>query len=72
VLSTGEFVVPLDVEMQGPHEGELRAAPRLRKRTREIYWRYFDGVVCDALYSKAAFTLIQNNSQENSGSESTR
>jgi hypothetical protein len=62
VLLTGEFVVPLDVEMQGPKEGECRAALRLLKRTRETYWRYFDGVVCDALYSQAPFVnfLLRN------------
>ncbi len=48
-------VLPLDVEMLGPGEGELSAAHRLLSRVAKSYGRFFDVVLGDGLYFNAPF-----------------
>lgn len=50
-----EIALPLDVELQGPGEGEQPAAMRMLERVFELYPRYFDVVVADGLYLEAPF-----------------
>ena len=50
-----ELAIPLDVELLQPGEGEETAAKRLLERVFELYPRYFDVVVGDALYLDAPF-----------------
>lgn len=45
-----DLALPLDVEMIGPHEGEVVAAKRLLQRVLTHYGRFFDVVVGDAIY----------------------
>jgi len=68
-----DLVVPLDVEMLGPGEGEKSAARRLLTRLLKRYPRFFDLVAGDALYlegpmfnlclqhGKHAMAVLKNN-----------
>jgi len=50
-----ELALPLDVELQGPGEGEETAAKRLLERVFSQYGRFLDAVAGDALYLDAPF-----------------
>jgi hypothetical protein len=50
-----DLALPLDVELQGPGEGEVPAATRMLERLVELYPRYFDVVLVDGLYFEAPF-----------------
>jgi len=50
-----DLALPLDVELQGPGEGEVPAATRMLRRLVELSPRYFDVVVGDGLYLEAPF-----------------
>jgi len=50
-----DLPLPLDVELQGPHEGEVPAATRMLQRLVELCPRYFDVAVGDGLYLEAPF-----------------
>ena len=52
-LVTADLRLLLDLEPQGPGEGEVAAAMRLLARVHEQYGRAYDVVVLDALYCKA-------------------
>lgn len=48
-------LLPLDIEMIRPGEGEVGCAMRMLKRVFENYPRFFDAVVGDAIYLEAPF-----------------
>jgi len=50
-----ELALPLDVELCRPGEGEETAAKRLLERVFDLYGRYFEVVLGDALYLDAPF-----------------
>ena len=54
-LIAREIALPLDVEMMGPHEGEVGAAFRLLDRVFQNHGRILDGVIGDAEYLSAPF-----------------
>ena len=49
------IALPLDVEMMGPHEGEIGTALRLLDRVFQNHGRILDGVIGDAEYLSAPF-----------------
>ena len=54
-LIAREIALPLDIEMMGPHEGEITAARRLLPRVFKNHGRIIDGVIADAEYLNATF-----------------
>jgi hypothetical protein len=50
-----DVAVAIDVELQGPGEGEVPAARRMLERIVERYERFFDVVSADGLYLEAPF-----------------
>jgi len=55
VLLADHFVLPLDMEMQKPREGEVRCAMRLFRRVMRHYPKAFDIVSADGLYAQKPF-----------------